>query len=396
MREIIYIHLPTFYIKMQITAEPFLAGKPLVIEESGFVTASSPEAYTLGILPGSRRSTIANPMVEVRSPDSEIYRQGALKVWELVSSYSPSVEPDSFNGLFLDITGCGNPSAVSAELSASLWDALGLVANIGRGKNKFIAKLAAWYAPWQQHHRSQDYAYSRAVLPGSESSFLASLPVSHLWPLDPKYTRGLVSLGLYTIGDAAELSVDQLRQEFGGVGSRIHALCHGEDEDPVLALYPPPEISHEISLAEGIGEKHLLIPLLTALGEEVSRGLNRSGMIAQKLILSLETDDGDYRTAKWLVSPSNEIPFINRQAIYLLNVSQISAPVTKLTLRAEELKPEAGEQLAIFMELQKARKAETMDSLLSSIKERFGLGSIDLGKAYQPPRRELMLSRYYS
>ncbi|MBO8126789.1 MAG: hypothetical protein H0Z38_06085 [Firmicutes bacterium] len=396
MSKIIYIHLPTFYAKMQIEAEPSLSGKPVVIDEGGFVKAASPEALSLGIYPGTRTSAARHsPGVEVRPYNPELYRQRAVEVWDLAAKYSPLVEPDNYAGLFLDLTGCGNPSALTAELAALLWDRLGLVSNIGRATNKFLAKLAAWEADWYRD-RPGLYSYSRVILPGSERSFLADLPVSHLWPLKPKTTRKLASLGLYTIGEVARLPEDELLKEFGREGKRIARLCRGDDQERVLALYPPPKIEHQEAFVEGCQEQDYLAHRLCEAGANLASLLRASGRETRRLVLVLETETGEQTCAKWLVSPTSDKATITRVALNLLNLNTLKTPVTGFVLRAEEFQPASGKQLGFFTELMKVEKEQTMDDLLSTIKDRFGLASVDLARAYEPPRRELILSRFYS
>ncbi len=395
MREIIYIHLPTFYLKMQIQAEPDLAGKPLIIEEHGFIKSASREALMLGLLPGSRANTARYYLgLESRPYNPEYSRRSATAFWDLLSQFSPLVEPDSFDGAFVDITGCGNASALSATLAATIWDTLGLISNIGRAQNKFMAKIAAAEAnSYQQLHKFSSFI--RAIYPGSERSFLAGLPTSALWPLSARTTRKLTSLGLYTIGEVAELPSDKLFKEFGAEGQRLADLCRGVDPEPVRALYPAPQIVYRQNFLEGCTSKELLIPVLKQLAEKVAAALDRSARQARCLTLLLATEDDEIELDKWLIDPTANRSALACNAIDLLNTCTVSSPIYEVGLKATELHLAVGKQLGFFAELAKVEKEQTMDELLLTIKDRFGLDSIDLAKTYAPPRRELILSRYY-
>lgn len=395
MREIIYIHLPTFHLKMQIQAEPDLAGKPLILEEHGFVKAASPEALMVGILPGSRANAARHYLgLESRPYNPEYSRKGATVFWEILSRFSPLVEPDSFDGAFVDLTGCGNASALAAKLAATIWDTLGLISNIGRAQNKFLAKIAAAEASsYRQRYRFSSFI--KAIYPGSERSFLAGLPVSTLWPLDAKITRKLTSLGLYTIGEVAEVPLDKLFKEFGADAQRLADLCRGVDPEPVRALYPPPQIVYRHNFLEGCTDKEPLISVLKQLAAKVAAALDRSVRQARCLTLLLATEDGEIEQERWLRNPTANSSALAYKAIDLLNACLITSPIYEVSLCAGELQLAIGEQLGFFAELAKVEKEQTMDELLLSIKDRFGLDSIDLAKAYTPPRRELILSRYY-
>src|SRR5205814_8861179 len=158
----------------------------------------------------------------------------------------------SFDGAFLDLTGCarrhlsvaGTLAGGSRRRPARTWlDAAedlhhtvrsraGLSVSIGIGGTKAVASVAAALAK---------PAGAIEVPRGEEAAFLAGLPVETLPGVGPKTREALARFNLHTVGDLARIPEDLLEETFGRVGVSLSRRARGfeaDATDPLLALGP--------------------------------------------------------------------------------------------------------------------------------------------------------------
>lgn len=158
--------------------------------------------------------------------DAATERRMQRRLLDLAESATPRFEDVAPGVLALDFAGLREPYATAERLAAGA-ARLGLQANVGVSRNRFVAMCAA------RTQRGVTHVY-----PGQEAGFLRALPVDAL-PLNAKETETLARWGVRRVGELERLPPAQLAERFGERGARMARLARGR-EDSLLSDYRPP------------------------------------------------------------------------------------------------------------------------------------------------------------
>jgi DNA polymerase-4 len=138
----------------------------------------------------------------VLPPRGVVYGVASRRVFDTIRSVVPIVEQLSFDEGFGEPPELAGASAADVErfcerLRGRVREETGLIASVGAGSGKQIAKIASGLAKPD----------GVRVIPGrDEQSLLFGLPVRRLWGIGPVAEEKLHRLGVETIGQLAALS----------------------------------------------------------------------------------------------------------------------------------------------------------------------------------------------
>ena len=119
----------------------------------------------------------------------------------------------------------------------------GLVASVGAGSGKQIAKIASGLAKPDG---------IRVVRRDEERALLDGLPVRRLWGIGPVAEEKLHRLGIETIGGFAALSDAEVANILGAtVGPALHRLARGIDDRPVAENAPRQADQRRVDVPRG-------------------------------------------------------------------------------------------------------------------------------------------------
>src|SRR5688572_12062534 len=233
-RTILHVDLDAFFAAVEQRDRPELRGRPVIVGGEpggrGVVSAASYEARVFGV-----HSAMSLQEASRRCPDGVFlpvdgrrYQQASRDVMAILRQFTPLVEPISIDEAFLDVTGSrallGDGEAIARQIKAAVRAEVGLTASVGVASTKLVAKIAS-------DLRKPDGLV--VVEPGSETAFLAPLPISRLWGVGHKTAVQLADYGVRTIGDLAVLPVDTVVRRFGKHGASLIDRARGIDADPV-------------------------------------------------------------------------------------------------------------------------------------------------------------------
>ncbi|MEK7070294.1 MAG: DNA polymerase IV, partial [Patescibacteria group bacterium] len=148
---ILHIDADAFFASVMQSIYPNLRNKPVVVgRERGIATAFSYEAKKLGVRRGMPIHQIKQlyPNCIIISSDYEMYSLYSRRMFEILHSFSPTVEEYSIDEGFADIKGLRRPlnksyleigRAIQEKVSTSL----GISVSIGISVTKSLAKLAS-------------------------------------------------------------------------------------------------------------------------------------------------------------------------------------------------------------------------------------------------------------
>lgn len=386
-RAILHVDMDAFFASVEQLDDPSLRGKPVLVGGTGprgVVAAASYEARKFGIhsaMPSAVARRLCPHAVFVKGSFAR-YKELSSRVFEILESYTPRVQPVSIDEAFMDVTGSttlmGDPVEIARSIRATILERTGLTASVGVAPNKFLAKLAS----------DLDKPDGLTVFEiGQVQSKLDPLGVSRIWGVGPAAERKLRALGVRTIGELRALPRETLDARFGSYGERLWRLSRGLDDRPVHTDREAKSISHERTFAQNLTDPDEIRSIILDLGELVARRLRRHGRYAKTINVKIRF--GDFETvtrASTLEAPTDRTGVIASEARGLFDVwARSFRSVRLIGVGVSQLSEGAG-QGSLFGQEQRTRD-RAVDRASDEITRRFGAGAIRLGGALRAPAK---------
>jgi DNA polymerase IV len=224
----------------------------------------------------------------VLPPRGVVYGVASRRVFDTVRSLVPVVEQLSFDEAFGEPPQLAGASAEDVEifcenLRRRVRDQTGLVASVGAGSGKQIAKIASGLAKPDG---------IRVVHRAEEQLLLGGLPVRRLWGIGPVAEEKLHRLGIETIGQLAALTDVEAANILGAtVGPALHRLARGIDDRPVTERAEAKQISAESTFAVDLTTLDQLREAVDPIAEHAHQRLLRDGRGARTVTVKLKKSD---------------------------------------------------------------------------------------------------------
>lgn len=383
-RTILHADMDAFYASVEQRDAPALRGQPVAVggpARRGVVAAASYEARRFGVksaMPVARALELC-PELHVIHPRFEVYQAISERVFAILASYSPLVEPLSLDEAFVDLTGTerlhGDALEVARAIKARVRGELELVVSVGVGPNKLCAKIAS----------DLGKPDGLVVVHAEEArAFLHPLPVGRLFGVGKVTEERLHELGIRTVAELAAWPRDTLRAKLGSLGDELWQQAQAEDERAVVADRPPESIGAEDTFAHDLLGLEELEPRVREQAERVARRLRADGFRARVVVLKVKTADFALRTRRRsLVRATSDAAVIHRVACELLRKLHPGLGPVRLTgVTAGALEAGAAPvQLSLEAEPAQEERGESLGRTLDEISARFGEGALVRGSA---------------
>jgi protein ImuB len=426
MSRIVSVWLPHLAIE-RLKRERAACGVPLPPDDRPFALAGSDaRGLTLtavnaasardGLLPGLRladaRAICPQLLTAPAAPDKDADALRALARW--ASRYSPTLNVDGDDGLWLDVTGVphlfGGESALLADLAQRLAQA-GHTARLGLAETLGGAHALARFAK-----------ASPCIVPdGKLQATLATLPVEAL-RLAPETAHLLRRLGLKRIGQLIDLPRASLERRFHSKEAAEAVLRRldqalGSRAEKREALLPAPDFVARLPFVEPLITHDGVLAGLDHLAGELCRALARAGCGARRVVLwAARTDGSSAAIEAGLSAPSRKPSHLVRllkdkvevidmgfgvdlMALAALATERLSLTQTSLTETDKTLGPEVlidalANRLGIRAVRRLVPKASHMPERAQSLRSAFaGLPAWTDAAADKPPRPLLLLAK---
>jgi DNA polymerase-4 len=160
---------------------------------------------------------------------------------------------------------------------------VGLRITVGVAVTKFLAKVASAVA------KPDDLL---VVPPGTELEFLHPLPVQRLWGVGPKNTAKLHEVGIYTVGQVAEMGEAGLISILGqGSGRHLHALAHNRDPRRIRVGHRRGSIGSQHAMGRSRHRPADIDVVVVGLVDRVTRRMRTAERTGRTVVLRLRFDD---------------------------------------------------------------------------------------------------------
>ncbi len=286
--------MDAFFASVEQLTRPTLRGRPVLVGGlggRGVVAGASYESRVYGArsaMPMHQARRLVGATAVVLPPRGVVYGVASRRVLDTVRGVVPILEQLSFDEAFgepAELVGATaeDVDAFCEEIRAKIRDVTGLVASVGAGSGKQIAKIASGLAKPDG---------IRVVRRDEERILLAGLPVRRLWGIGPVAEEKLHRLGIETIGSFAALSGAEAANILGGtVGPALHQLAQGIDDRPVAENGPAKQISAESTFPEDLTTLDQLREAAGSIGEHAHARLEKDGRGARTVTVKLKKSD---------------------------------------------------------------------------------------------------------
>jgi DNA polymerase-4 len=301
-RSILHVDLDPFFVSVERSLDPTLRGQAVVVGGGdaggllGIVAAASDEARRAGVYVGQPLAAARRicPNAAFRPGDLDTYARFSQDVSTLLLEASRRVERPSADEAFVDLTlehpHAPSPVSMAERLKDELQRKLGLDAALGLASSRLAAQVASRWA------RPRGLV---VVLPGYESSFLASQPVARLPELPTHLESALQRAGFETLGQVAQADIAALSAAVGATtAERLQAAAQGLDEQPVAVTAPPSWIHEETLVRSRTIDREGLDELLESLVGRALRRLRPFGLQARTLTVEVRRAEGALRRSQ--------------------------------------------------------------------------------------------------
>ncbi len=386
---ILHVDMDAFYAAVEVRRDPALAGRPVLVGGAGgrgVVASASYEARAYGItsaMPMARALRLC-PAAVVVSPDFAAYTAASAALREVLTSYTPLVEPLALDEAFLDVGGSvrlfGPPERIGALIRGRIRAELDLVASVGVAPNKFLAKLCSSKAkPDGLLHLPADRV----------ADFLAPLPVRDLWGVGEQTAARLERFAVRTVADLRAVPAGTLVRLVGpAAAGALTGLARGEDPRTVVPWEAPKGMSAEETFDRDVDDPAVLRTELLRLAERVARRLRATDAAARTVTLKLRYSSFQTITrSRTLALPADEATTLHAEAAALLDALRLErVRVRLLGLGVTNLVPSgAARQLSLIADDRWGRLERAADLA----RGRFGDGAVTRGALLDddgPPR----------
>jgi DNA polymerase-4 len=379
---IIHIDVTNFPIAVERVVEPRLYLRPVAVAvqtaTQPLVLAASEEAQQNGVYRGqSLYKALKNCReLTVLPPNEELYRRASHALMQLLSQYTPVLEPLRFGHAYLDMTGTrklfGEPPDTAAKVQRDIKNRLRLGAAAGIATNKLVSKVASDFVTYRGP-RFGLYDVER----GEEEKFLAPLSVNYLPGIHKKVRAELNDLNVKINKELAAIPVEHLQMIFGRTGMLLHQRAKGIDPRPVQPPKRAPEIVEIEQLTDPSNDVELLQSMLFELLSRATLRLRNKRLRSGRLVLHIQYSDFKENAAQQRFTPLNsEIELTAPAKQMLQRILSRRVRVRKMTLRLCDLTAEPV-QLSLFPQ---DPQIDQITSVMDQIRDKYGDRAIRFGR----------------
>jgi DNA polymerase IV len=291
---VLHFDMDAFFASVEQLTRPTLRGRPVLVGGlggRGVVAGASYESRVFGArsaMPMHQARRLIGVTAVVLPPRGVVYGVASRRVFDTVRGLVPVVEQLSHDEAFgepPELTGAAasDVEQFCKELRRRVRDETGLVASVGAGSGKQIAKIASGLAKPDG---------IRVIRRAEERPLLGGLAVRKLWGIGPVAEEKLHRLGIETIGQLAALSATEVASILGAtIGPALHRLACGIDDRPVAERAEAKQISAESTFAADLTTVEELREAVGPIAEHAHQRLCRDGRGARTVTVKLKKSD---------------------------------------------------------------------------------------------------------
>lgn len=381
-RVILHADLNNFYASAALLHNPHLKDKYFVVggdqdKRHGIVLAKNDLAKKAGIITGETLTEARRKVnkLYVMPPDFKTITRLSKKVIDIYKEYTPNVESFGLDECWLDVTSTqnlfGSGENIANKIRNRVKEEVGLTVSIGVSFTKTFAKLGS------------DMKKPDAVTVINRDNYKSkvwSLPVQELLYVGKSLKNKLSSMGLYTIGDVANVSRNELEAVFGKNGIKLHEMANGLDDSPVALSddrHRPESVSNGSTPEKDIDNLKDAKILIYSLSEVIAYRLRKYRLYALGVYIGIRDNQLKcFSRQSKLLYPTDDAKEIADFAIEILKQNynfKENKPLRMITVGTYNLIEDKESVQASFFE-DESDKNDKINDRLDGLRNKYGYG----------------------
>ena len=293
-RVILHSDCNGFYASVECLYNPKIRNKPVVVSGNaenrhGIILAKNEIAKKYGIKTGEAiwQAKQKCPEVITVPPHFELYKRFSKMARRIYSDYTDMIEPFGLDEAWLDVTQNTDKSGteIAFEINRRVKEELGITVSIGVSFNKIFAKFGS------------DYKKPDAITNITRDNYkkiIWNAPAEDLLYVGKATKKKLHNIGIYTIGDIANSSVELLRSQLGKWGELIYGFANGYDSSPVSHMNENSEvksIGNSTTTPRDMKTYEDVKMVMYVLCDSVCRRMREQGFMAHTVGISVRDNE---------------------------------------------------------------------------------------------------------
>jgi DNA polymerase V len=301
------------------------------------------------------------------------YLEVSVQIRELFLSFVPSeaILTYSVDESWLTLNGTeklhGPPREAAQKIRNAIWEKFGLPSCIGIGPNRFISKVVLdVYAKKQGIAECTYEEVPKKLWP---------IPLREIWGIGTKMEQHLNNMGMYTLGDVANSSLERLRKRFGVIGEQLYYHAWGIDLSPPFVetnAFQQKSIGKGITLLRDYWRENEILTVVLELCEEVAKRARRLGKVGRTVSLGVRyshEEGGGFHQSITLDIATNLTMDLYRVCKQIFQKFYDGRSVRMIHVSLSNLMEEESIQLSLFEDRAKER---SLAKVMDEIRDRFG------------------------
>ena len=297
-RDVFHIRLKEMELQAERIMDPGLKTRPVAIISSprlnGTILSLSPEAEEDGLFHGMKVSVVRKMShgVQLIPYNRSLYARVNRYVHQAVSMFTPIVEPEGFDGFYLDMKGMrvirGDLQNTGMSIIQKIREQTNISGMVGISVNKLVSRIVTSVVPEIIHE----------VQGGEEAEFLSPLKPAVLPAVKENSVNRLIRfLWIRQISHIQSMArqPDEFRTFFGAYAVQLSREAHGHDSSVVKPPQLRDHILEQTVLPEDTNDENVLHAVVKDLAEQVAFKLRKRRQIANKVKLEIHYTDGHQR-----------------------------------------------------------------------------------------------------
>lgn len=343
-----------------IVAAGYGPDQPAAVLSGHRVVARTDAAAAAGVVIGQRRR-----QAQARCPQIELVEHDAARdarefesVVRAVADLAPRLDVIEPGWISLAARGpskyFGGDHAVAEHLASTVAAVIerGVQVGVGVAEGRFAASVAARIGA----RRGAPIVVER----NASREFCEPLAIGWLQTLG-EASAELVDLfgrlGIRRLGQLAELAESDVLGRFGRPGAHAHRLAAGVDERRAATDDPPPERRVVRRFDDPVAHSEAVVFVAKQLADEVAGRLAATGGVCTRLVVQLETEQGERSERSWYRSTGLSAAAMVERVRWQLDAwirlpkgsaDEITAGVALVRLIPEEIVADHGVQLGLW------------------------------------------------
>jgi DNA polymerase-4 len=381
--DVFHVRLNALELQAERIMDPSLKTRPVAIISSphpnGTIVSLSPEAEDEGLFHGMKVSVVRkmNRGIQLLPYNRSLYARISRYVYQTVSMFTPIVEPEGFDGFYLDMKGMqtirGHVQNTGLSIVQRIQEQTSLAGMVGISVNKLVSRIVTSVVPDVIHE----------VQGGKEAQFLSPLNPPVLPTVKEKPVHRLLRfLWVRQVSHIQSMAAqpEEFRTFFGMYAIRLYHEAHGQDTSVVKPPQLRDHILEQTVLPEDTNDQNVLHAVMKNLAEQVAFKLRKRRQVADKIRLEIHYTDGHRRNRTGRVIGINDISVIAVCRRLFDKANERRNRVRAILLDASDFRPYVNQQNLFMTE---ESRNMVVSKAVEKVRQKYGVQSLQTADVFQ-------------